>query len=243
MKKLGLSVTLLIALLLSHNVAADSRHWNAGFNNGRGVGNHFRGNNRNFIRHTNRNFRGARGNDYHFGRAGGRRDNGFVDVSWNNRFINRRLNNNRFGHNRFNHRVFNNRGFNNRGFNNRNFNNRGFNNRIFYNHSFYNRGFGVNRFGQRNRWGNDGFVGGLVVGSLLGSAAQSVTPVETVRYSSAPMITNREVIRVKSASSSRISQQPRRRLLRDLQGDCYEIEISPNGDELRSQIDPSFCSF
>lgn len=228
MKKLGLSVTVLIALLLSHNVAADDRHRGAGFNNGRGSVNHFRGSNRSFIRHNNRNFRGARGNDYHFGRAGGRRGNDFVNVSWNNRFINR---------------GFNNRGFNNRGFNNRGFSNRHLNNRVFYNHTFINRGFGFNRFGQRNRWGNDGFVGGLLVGSLLGNAAQTVTPVETVRYRSVPVVSNRETIRVSSSRGAPIAQTPRRRLLRDLQGDCFEIEISPNGDELRSQIDSSFCDF
>lgn len=226
MKKLGLSVSLVIALVLSQQAWADHRYGNSGFNNGRNIGNHFRSNNGRYIRHSNRNFRGAGVNNYHYGRAGGRRGNDFVGVSWGNGFSNNRFYNNRFY----------NAGFNNRF-------NRGFNNRRFNNSGFYNAGFGFNSFGPRNRWSNDGFVGGLVVGSLLNTVTQSVVPRETVRYRSAPATSSREIVRVSSRRPVESTLQPKHRLLRDLQGDCFEIVTTVNGDELRSQVDPSLCSF
>lgn len=125
--------------------------------------------------------------------------------------------------------------FYNTGFNSR-FNS-GFNNR--FNNSFYNNGY-------RNRWDrnrNSNFVGGLVLGSLLSNQNYVSGPVETVRYRSAPVIREREIVYVNSSPRAAVPAPPKRRLLRDLQGDCYEIEISPNGDELRSQIDPAFCDF
>jgi hypothetical protein len=64
-----------------------------------------------------------------------------------------------------------------------------------------------------------------------------------VSYRSAPVIVKRNVVYVNSTTRSIVSATPKRRLLRDLRGDCYDIEISPTGDELRSQIDPASCDF
>lgn len=143
----------------------------------------------------------------------GNRRNDFVSISYGNRFNN---------------------GYNNR-FNNRfnsNFNNG------FYNNGYRNR---WNRGRNRNR-GNSNFVGGLVLGSLLSNRNYSSRSYDTVSYRSAP-IREREVVYVGSSTRPAVSATPKRRLLRDLQGDCYDIEISPNGDELRSQIDPAACNF
>ncbi|MFK7863197.1 MAG: hypothetical protein AB8B95_03115 [Pseudohongiellaceae bacterium] len=214
MKKLSLGISLIVALLLSHTVAADGRHWNRGFDNGR------------FASHSNRNFRVGRVNNYHYGRAGSRRGNNFIGASW--------------GRAPFNNHFYN-TGFNNRRFNRGGFN-RGFNDRRFVNRNF-NRGFGSNRFNHRNRWGAESFVGGLVVGSLLNSASNRATTRETVRYRSAPIVTNRQVIRTNSTGRVASPPQPSHRLLRDLQGDCFEIVTTVNGDELRSQVDPSLCEF
>jgi hypothetical protein len=40
-----------------------------------------------------------------------------------------------------------------------------------------------------------------------------------------------------------VNPAPRRKLLRDLQGRCYQIDITPNGDEIRTELAPEQCSF
>jgi hypothetical protein len=223
MNKLTLAVSLLVTILLSQNAAADSRHGRQGWNNSRADGNHFRSynrsHNRGFDRRGNRNYSRAAANPYHYGRAGNRRGNDFVSISYGNGFYNSGVDtrfDRRFGHgynNRFNHRS---------------------------NNNFYNNGY-------RNRWdrnqNDSNFVGGLVLGSLLSQQNYSSQSYESVSYRSAPVIVKRNVVYVNSTTRSIVSATPKRRLLRDLRGDCYDIEISPNGDELRSQIDPASCDF
>lgn len=214
MKKFALAVSLLVTFIVSQTAAADGRNGRHGFSDFRSGGNHFRS----FDRRHNRGFSGRAVNSYHYGRAGSRR-NDFVSISYGNRF-------------------------NNRGFNNR------FNGR--FNRGFYNSGFGFdNRWGNRNRWsrnrGNGDFVGGLFLGSLLNQRTllnHRTIPIsshETVIYRSAPVVSGQRVIA--TTARAPLSVPPKRRILRDLRGDCFEIEITPNGDELRSQIDRGFCEF
>lgn len=116
-------------------------------------------------------------------------------------------------------------------------------NRGFYNNFGYGYGYGWNRFDRRYRRGNGDFFGGLVVGSLLTNASYAPRAVETVRVQTIPTVRSREVRYVNSTSRAPVVTSHRRRLLRDLQGDCFEIVISPSGDEIRSQIDPSMCNY
>jgi len=164
-----------------------------------------------------------------------------------------------YGHGNFNSH---NRGFDRR-FNNRSFDrrfNRGVGNRFYgspVNHHFggySNRGrnnfvslsYG-NRFNRYDRrgWGGGDFVGGLVVGSLLSNSYSQPRVTERVIYRSAPVrqeIVRQEVVYVNQPQ--RVAQSaPGRKLLRDLQGRCYQIDISPNGDEIRTELEPGECSF
>lgn len=82
------------------------------------------------------------------------------------------------------------------------------------------------------------FLGGLVLGSLLSNSYQS-SDTGQVAYRSTPRtrqaaINRRNVTRAPSGN---------RRLLRDLQGNCYEISRTSTGDELRKEVDPGHCDF
>ena len=212
MNRLFLGVWVLVTVVLSQQAVADSRHGRQGYNDSRFAGGHFRSYNRDYDRDYDRYYDhdyDRRGNPYHYGRAGNRR-NDFVSITYGNRF--------------------------NNGFNNR------YNNNV--NNGFYNNGY-------RNRWGRNGnFIGALVLGSLLNRQSYPSRSIETVTYRSAPVrkavrkaVRKRDVVYVNSTARASVSATPKHRLLRDLQGDCYEIEISPNGDERRSQIDPAACNF
>ncbi len=99
-----------------------------------------------------------------------------------------------------------------------------------------------NRFNHYNNrgWNGSNFVGGLVVGSLLTNTYSQPRVTERVIYRSAPV--RQEVIYVNQAQPT-VNIPPRRKLLRDLQGNCYQIDTTPNGDEIRTQLAPSKCSF
>jgi hypothetical protein len=121
--------------------------------------------------------------------------------------------------------------------------NNGFNNYYNdnFNNGFYNNSYRDRWSGNRNR-SNGNFIGALVLGSMLNRQSYPSRSIETVTYRSAP-VRQRHVVYINSTARTSVSATPKRRLLRDLQGDCYEIEISPNGDELRSQVDPTICNF
>lgn len=86
-------------------------------------------------------------------------------------------------------------------------------------------------------------LGGVVLGSLLSHSWHDAREkdLRTVRYSSRPLGQRRQLIYVKD--SPRQPPTPRRRLLRDLRGNCFEITRSSGGDELRRQLDPAACDF
>lgn len=130
------------------------------------------------------------------------------------------------------------------------YSNRGRNNfvSISYGNRFGNHGWnrGWNRWDRGNRWNHRGgwnngdFVGGLVLGSVLSNSVRAPQVVETVTYRSAPV--TREVVYV-NRSQPRTTATPRRKLLRDLNGNCYQIDYRENGDEVRSELDPRECGF
>lgn len=87
------------------------------------------------------------------------------------------------------------------------------------------------------------FVGGMVLGSLLTYPRYSPPPVERVIYRSEPIVQTREVVVVNKTSSARQPVASGRRLLRDLEGNCFERVIDDEGNEIRVQLDAEECSF
>lgn len=160
----------------------------------------------------------------------------------------------RFSQFGYGHGNFNSRGFDRRF--NRNFNNRfygggvnhhfgGYSHRSRNNFVSLSYGNGFNH--RRNRgWNGGDFVGGLVVGSLLSNSYSQPRVTERVIYRSAPVIrqgvVRQEVVYVNQSQPVAIAS-PRRKLLRDLEGNCYQIETAPNGDEIRTELNPQECSF
>lgn len=86
------------------------------------------------------------------------------------------------------------------------------------------------------------FVGGLVLGTLL-SAPRYSPPVERVVYRTAPVVTTREVVVVNQSAPARSQVASGRRLLRDLEGNCFERIIDEQGNEIRVQLEAQECSF
>lgn len=191
MKKMILSVSLLLTLIVSQSSFADNRHSRHGYGNYGSSGYGSRHYNRGFNRSYNRNNNFRRGNAYHYGGYSNRR-----------------------GYNSFN--------------------------------ISYGSGFG-RYYGNNYRYRNSGrgsgdFVGGLVLGSLLSYPRYRESSYERVSYRTRPVTQAREVV-YRNNRTVTTSATPKRRLLRDLQGDCFEVVISPNGDEIRSQLDSLECSF
>ncbi len=87
------------------------------------------------------------------------------------------------------------------------------------------------------------FVGGLVLGSLLSAPRYPPPPVERVIYRSAPAVTTREVVVVNNTAATRAPVASGRRLLRDLEGNCFERVIDAEGNEIRVQLAAEECSF
>lgn len=124
-----------------------------------------------------------------------------------------------------------------------------------FSYGTYGYGFGYSNrhYGRRYRDRFDGgeFVGGLVLGSILNSAARSnnnyVERYSRPRYvSSAP----REVVYtsaprtiVRSTNKPRTPVLSGRRLIKDLEGNCFERVIDDEGTEIREQLDPAECEY
>ena len=95
-------------------------------------------------------------------------------------------------------------------------------------------------------------IGGLVLGSLLNQATAN-RPTTEVVYRNPPvrtrtLISTRQPTRSRSViSSSRprstLINQNGRRLLRDIEGNCFERTRNTAGEELRVQLDPAECAF
>ena len=115
---------------------------------------------------------------------------------------------------------------------------------ISYGNYYPNYGYG--RYGRYNRYDAGDIVGGIVLGSILSSGIRSYRDsyrpreVERVVYRSQPNTRTTEVVRVNRNSAPIASG---RKLLRDLQGNCYEIGTNELGDEVRTELDPANCSY
>ncbi|MCH7817274.1 MAG: hypothetical protein IIC60_11965 [Proteobacteria bacterium] len=108
--------------------------------------------------------------------------------------------------------------------------------------SYFGFSYGHNRhYGHRS---SGSFLGGLVLGSLLSYPSYSSRRYDTVSYRSAPVIRSREVVVVnRSITRSTAPIASGRRLLRDLEGNCFERIVDEDGNEIRVQLDASECNF
>jgi len=100
------------------------------------------------------------------------------------------------------------------------------------------------RYRHRHRhWDSGSFVGGIVLGSLLSQPRRSHRHYDTVTYRR-PVTTTREVVYVNrnsQGSSSPVASG--RRLLKDLEGNCFERIVDEDGNEIRVQLPSSECNF
>ena len=89
------------------------------------------------------------------------------------------------------------------------------------------------------------FFGGLVLGSLFNFSRRSSGYAQTVVYRNAPTISTREIVYVDQAQarSTATAVASGRRLLRDLQGNCFERIVDKQGDEIRVQLEAQECNF
>lgn len=102
-----------------------------------------------------------------------------------------------------------------------------------------------NYYPRRRHYDSSGFVGGLVLGSLFSYPHYSTPRHETVVYRNVPRTTTREIVYV---DKPRVVQSAPpvasgRRLLRDLEGNCFERIVDEQGDEIRVQLEAEECNF
>ena len=95
---------------------------------------------------------------------------------------------------------------------------------------------------RRRHYDSGAFVGGLVLGSLLTYPRYS-RRYDSVTYTR-PVTRTREVVYVKNRTSGGSTPVASgRRLLRDLEGNCFERNVDEDGNEIRIQLDASECNF
>ena len=102
-----------------------------------------------------------------------------------------------------------------------------------------------NRYDRHRRHDSGSFFGGLVLGSLLSYPSYSSRRYDNVSYRSRPVTQTREIVYVNN-SSNRTSSAPvasGRRLLRDLEGNCFERVVDEEGNEVRLQLEAEECNF
>ena len=110
----------------------------------------------------------------------------------------------------------------------------------------YNRNYNRNYYGNYGRGYDSGsFFGGLVLGSLFNSFRHSSRDVETVVYRNAPPNSTRKIVYVDQAQtrSAAAPVASGRRLLRDLEGNCFERIVDDQGNEIRVQLEAQECNF
>ena len=83
------------------------------------------------------------------------------------------------------------------------------------------------------------------MGSLFNSSRPSSRNIKTVVYRSPPTISTREIVYVdqEQTRSAAASVASGRRLLRDLEGNCFERSVDKQGDEIRVQLEAQECNF
>jgi len=90
------------------------------------------------------------------------------------------------------------------------------------------------------RWDSGAFVGSVVLSSLLLQPVRERSVERMVYRTQATPYVNEVVHAGKSRHTSVISSH---RLLRDLEGNCFEVTINAAGDEVRIELDPSECAY
>lgn len=115
----------------------------------------------------------------------------------------------------------------------------------YFNVSYGNRwGPGYGRWGHRRygRYDAGDLLGGIVLGSLLANSYRDYRDTrsyERVVYRR-PVTRTREVVYVNQPQARASSG---RKLLRDVDGNCFEIDYNSTGDEVRTQLDPAACAY
>ncbi|PCH61745.1 MAG: hypothetical protein COC19_04400 [SAR86 cluster bacterium] len=100
--------------------------------------------------------------------------------------------------------------------------------------SSYNRShFGISY--NNHHGSSSSFFGGLILGSIFSPGYSSR------RYDYREPVVTREIIYVDKPSQ--VSNPVGRRLLKDLEGNCFEVRQDDNGDEIRLQLEAEECSF
>ncbi|HJO10762.1 MAG: hypothetical protein QGG67_04390 [Gammaproteobacteria bacterium] len=130
----------------------------------------------------------------------------------------------------------------------------GYGNRYSYRSNYYGR-YSPYRYGSYGRRGRTfgshryrrsdagSFIGGLFLGSMLSYPSYTYAPRRsTVIYRNAP-VGSRNPVNVVRYSSSPALAVPGRHLLRDLQGNCFEINVDDEGNEIRVQLEAEACNF
>ena len=116
----------------------------------------------------------------------------------------------------------------------------------------YNRRYGSgfnfsygNYYSRHRGYDSGSFVGGLVLGSLFSYPRHTSRDVETVVYRDAPVTRTREIVYVDQSQthSTATPVASGRRLLRDLEGNCFERNVDEQGNEIRVQLEAEECSF
>jgi hypothetical protein len=83
------------------------------------------------------------------------------------------------------------------------------------------------------------------LGSLFSYPRYSSRNTETVVYRNAPTTRTREIVYV-DRPQTRSAAAPvasGRRLLRDLEGNCFERVVDQQGDEIRVQLEAQECNY
>jgi hypothetical protein len=101
--------------------------------------------------------------------------------------------------------------------------------------SYWNFSFG--RGYRHSHFDGGALLGGLVLGSIIGHNAASS------RYDRYPAAQTSRIRVIDRSPVVNRTSGPQRRLLRDLEGRCYEINVDGAGNETRIELDPSTCNF
>ena len=127
----------------------------------------------------------------------------------------------------------------------------GFRSRNYYGgsrYNYYNRGrrgnyigFSVGGRHHHDSFSTGSFLGGLVLGSVLTYPRYSSARNDNYYYRRTAVRNSPQVTVIRRSSPAVATSG--RRLLRDLEGRCYEILRDKNGDEIRTELEPDACSF
>jgi len=127
----------------------------------------------------------------------------------------------------------------------------GFRSRSYFGGSRYNNynrgrrgnyiGFSLGGRRHHDSFSTGSFIGGLVLGSVL-TYPRYPSARNDNYYSRRTIVRSSPQVTVIKRTSPAVVTSGRR-LLRDLEGRCYEILRDENGNEIRTELEPDACSF